>query len=408
MKHLKLLFPALLCVLCLTSCMSEEPLNQECDIECVTLGGNRLTELFYNVSQATYNVPSSSDSVRFEIKADAVAGEVPVSLTVTPGATVIHNNTSKPFVNGTALNFSNGRRHYFTVISEDGNWSRLYYIFLDNELPIDGNMSFTFEDYELEGDTPNGKYYEWKADGNAMRFFTDGIWKNGNPGFKLSRSSAKPTEYPSTPQPGLGPDGSSCVKLETMSTGPFGNMVNMRLASGSFFNGVFEVKDALKDALKATRFGSPFKHKPLKITAWIKYTPGPTFQDRKGNTVEGVTDEPDMYCILYRNTDEKGNYCVLDGYDVVSSPRIVGMARLPHHYNADGSDKLSDNPIHGIGSTWQKVELPVKYLQEVDPAILAANGYNIIIGFASSWQGAYFQGAVGSQMWIDNVTVTCE
>lgn len=406
MKHINILMTALACTGMLTaSCISEEPLNMECDIEEVVLNVENPTTLFYHDYDATQQIPSTADSVRFEVKSTATVGSLPVSLRITPGATAYLMGEVVPFENGTSLDFSNGRRQTFRIISEDGQWDRYYRIFIEKEQTSEGNLFFPFDEYALDA---TGKYYEWQAEGNAASFFTDGKWKNGNPGFKLSRSSAKPEEYPSTPVVGGGPDGSDCVKLETCSTGSFGAMVNMRIASGSFFNGVFDVSNALKDALKATRFGSPFKQKPVSVSAWMKFEPGEMFQNRTGAAVEGVTDEPDFYAIVYRNTDADGNAVMLDGNDVLTSPHIVGIARLPHHYNADGSDLLSSSPIHGITNEWQEVTLTLRYSEELDPEVLANNGYSFVISFASSWQGAYFQGAVGSKLWIDNVRVITE
>ena len=98
----------------------------------------------------------------------------------------------------------------------------------------------------------------------------------------------------------------------------------------------------------------------------------------------------------------------LDGSDVLSSPNIVGLGRLPHHYNADGSDQLTDSPIHGVTEEWQEFVIPIEYKAEVDADILKNKGYNLIIGFASSWQGAHFQGAIGSKLFIDKIRIYCE
>ena len=50
----------------------------------------------------------------------------------------------------------------------------------------------------------------------------------------------------------------------------------------------------------------------------------------------------------------------------------------------------------------------MKYTQEPDREVMENNGYSLVIGFASSWQGAYFQGAVGNKFYIDNVHVICD
>ncbi len=388
----------------LASCIAAEQPNTECDIEAVSLRLETPTDFFYHDYDTLRTVISAETDIVFIIRSYANMQSVPLSLRITDGASVFiksDDGTETPFLNGSDVDFSEERVHHFRVVSEAGAWSRSYTISVVHDVPSEGNLFIDFESYRLDA---SGKYYIW----DAPEVFTDGLWKNGNPGFKISRSSAKPMEYPSTPVAGGGPDGSACLKLETCDTGPFGRMANMRLASGSMFNGIFDVGNALKDALKATQFGSPFVHKPVQMRAWLRFEPGATFQDFDGKTVSGVTDEPDAYVVLYRNEDAEGNRVQLDGNDVLSSPYIVALGRLPHHYNEDGSDRLSNNPIHGITNEWQEVTIPVEYRAEIDDDVLENRGYSLIIGFASSWGGAHFMGAIGSKLLVDNVRLFCE
>lgn len=392
-----------LCSLMAASCIQKEQANTECDIESVSIHVDAPADVFYHDYDTMQSVISSVTDITFTTRSYAEVGWLPLTLRVTPGASVflMGTNGEEPFLNGSPVDFSEGKTRKFRVVSEDKAWSRSYNITILRDKPSEGNLSIAFDDYALD---PSGKYYVW----NAPEVFTGGTWKNGNPGFKISKSSAKPMDYPSTPAIGEGPDGGDCLKLETRDTGPFGRMVNMRIASGSMFNGIFDVDNAIKNALKATQFGSPFTHKPVQFRVWLRTETGAVFQDRQGNTVAGVVDEPDAYVVLYRNEDAEGNKIQLDGSDVLSSPNIVGLGRLPHRYNADGSDQLTDTPIHGLTSEWQEVVIPVEYKAEVDPQILADKGYSLIIGFASSWQGAYFQGAVGSKLYIDKIRLFCE
>lgn len=401
----------------MTSC-SEEPMNAECDIEMVSLHLDNPIKYFYHDYDTLQTVPSTVTDVTFLIRSYENVGSLPVTLKVTSGAKVFlpgDNEQRVEFRNGDSLDFSDEQVQQLLVVSEDGQWNRLYQISVKHDQPSEGNMFFDFNDYALDS---SGKYYVWNiTDQNAINALygggTDATWKNGNPGFKLSKSSAKPMDYPSIPVEGAGPDGSPCVKLETMDTGSFGAMVNMRMAAGSMFLGEFDVANALKDALKATRFGRPFTHKPVKMTAWLKYEPSSRpYQDKKGNTVENLIDEPDVYLIFFRNQDENGNRVVVDGNDVLTSKYIIGKARLPHHTYLDEDgverDLLGAGPIHGLTNEWQQVEFEVKYTQEPDPEILANKGYSFAVGFACSWQGAYFNGSIGNRLYVDNVNIICE
>lgn len=391
----------------MASCIASERENTECDIEAVSLHLDDPTSIFDHEYDTLCIVLSTDSNIVFPVSSDAEVHSIPTYIRITDKATAYlldDNGAEIPFVNGTSLDYSDERVHQIKVVSEDKVWSRNYILKVIHKVPSEGYQYFNFEDYFLDE-----KYYVWNAPDVFMDKTGTSTWKNGNPGFKISRSSAQPMDYPTTPVVGGGPDGSDCVKLETCDTGPFGKMVNMRIASGSLFNGVFDVGKALTaNALKSTLFGLPFAHKPSKLRVWLRYEVGRIFQDRSGKEVANVIDEPDAYIVLYRNEDAKGNPIQLDGENVLTSPYIVGLGRLPHHYRAEGGDALSNNPIHGVTNQWQEFVIPVEYRSDVDADILSHNGYSLIIGFASSWQGAYFMGAIGSKLYIDNVQLFCE
>lgn len=386
----------------LTSCIAEEPLNMECDLLELYIHSDNPGDLFYDKNDTLWTAVDYENSV-VNFKPTRISANIESYTTyirVTEGATAYLNGATEPFQNGTVLDYSDENHNYIRVVSQDGKWERQYDIYMEHEKLTGPTLTFDFEEYAIP---EKGKFYEWHVDDELSTLFPDCMWKNGNPGYKLSRSTAKPLDYPTAPAEGEGPDGSSCVKLETRDTGKFGLTAKMPIASGSLFNGKFNVSDAMTDALAATQFGAPYKYQPMMFSVWAKYEPGETFLDCQKNPVEGIIDEPDFYVVVYRNIDKDGNTVILDGNDVLSSPYIVGKARLPHNYNADGTDQMGNHPIHGVTSEWQKFTLPVEYTEELDPELLKNNGYSLIIGFASSWQGAYFNGAIGSKLWIDNI-----
>lgn len=388
-------YPTLLLagVALLSSCYGDEPLNAECDIEAVSLTLDDPKTLFYHDYDTHQEVPSASDSIGFMAHISATIGAYPVTLKTTSGSKSYLMDDSgdfQPFTNGTTVDFSAGRIRRFRIVSEDGKWSRDYKINIVNEtVSGDGTMLIDFGTYELN--EPAHKYYVWReSDPNAIRYDQ---WATGNPGFNLSKSSAKPDEYPSVAIAEGGVDGGPYLKLETRDTGAFGRMVKMPLASGSLFIGTFDVANALKDALSATRFGLPFKHKPSKVKGYYKFRRGEKFQDKTGSEVPGRLDMPDTYCVFYRNQDSNGKQVILDGADVLTSEYIVGIARIVGVQETD---------------TWTPFEMNLEYLSEVDKELLANNGYSLTLCFASSIDGAYFEGAPGNTFCVDQVILECE
>ena len=386
----------------LNSCIGDEPLNAECDIEGVEVQLDNpsaiLADGFDYSAAGRTTIQSNEDSIGFLIKYNVNVGLVPICFIVTPGAQTFiwENNTFQPFTNGSLVDFSDEKVQRFRIQSQDKAWHRDYKIcFIHDEAPAFQHSFYhiNFENFALnqsEKAKEANKYYVW-TEPDFSGSYSD-KWVTGNPGFKLSKSSAKPLEYPSVPVEDGGVDGGHCLKLETKDTGAFGKMVNMRIASGSFFLGEFDVTNALKDALAATIFGQPFKHKPVKLSGHYKFHAGAQFQDKAGNPVER-TDAPDAYVVLYRNKDAEGNFVRLNGADVLTNPNIVGLGRL------SGAVETSE---------WTAFEIPVVYSETIDDDLLANNGYSMTICFSSSIDGAYFQGAPGTTFWVDNVTLECE
>ncbi len=373
------------CALLATSCIKDEPLNSECDIEVCKVHHEASDTIFYALSDTLQKVSSVDTVINFYTRSrinPQDLSQVRVTFDLTPGATITP-------ASGSVQDFSQGGVVY-TVVSEDKLWSRTYKVrFLPRAVL---NPDFDFENVELE--QPRERFYIWFAyDQNQKR---QDLWATGNSGFALSRSSAKPHEYPSVMlEQGVSGKG---VKLETCSTGAFGAMVNMRIAAGNLFLGSFDTQNALTDAMKATRFGVPVNRKPVRFTGYYKFQPGEKFQDRYGIEVPGRVDAPDAYAVLYKNTDENGLPVTLYGDDVLTHKNIVAIARVPE-FKVTG---ISDT------SNWEYFDLPLEYKQELDMVRLSNLGYNLAVVFTSSIEGATFCGAVGSTLLIDESAIIYE
>ena len=391
-------------LLLLTSCFGDEPLNMECDITEVEIVLDNPSELFYNPDDHTNGwgpvceVSSTSENICYTVRSVDLVGERPVKFKTTANSKteILVDDAYQAFANGSLVDFSGGQARQFRITSEDGAWNRTYTISFVQKYasltPCVLNIDFDYYALSDPSKTLNDKgvYYVWEEyDANAIQ---KNQWVTGNPGFKLSKSSAKAPEYPTVAVADGGVDGGPCLKLETKDTGAFGRMVNYPIAAGSFFIGTFDVENALKNALVATRFGLPFAHKPTKMSGYYKFKAGAQFQNKQSQPVDRV-DQPDAYCVVYRNTDADDNAVLLDGSDVLSNLNIIGIAR-----------------ISGVVETdeWTHFEIPVEYTEEIDDDLLVEYGYNMTICFSSSIDGAYFEGAPGSTFYVDKVKLECE
>lgn len=378
MRYHQLIVSAIF-ALALSSCFKDEAPNAECDIIEASLHVDNPTDIFYNPTDTLVRVLYTDDNISFSVRRKADLTALAPTFRITDGATI------SP-ASGSVHDFSKGPVIY-TVTSEDKEWSRSYKVsFIPVIRTSKDTLSFNFEDYHLDS---KDKYYIWCEEHEDGNMYDD--WATGNAGYGLTNGSAGPEAYPSTVLD-EGYEGKG-VKLVTCSTGPFGQMVKLPLAAGNLFLGTFDMSIALKTPRLATGFGLPFDKKPKTFTGYYKYKPGEKFQNKDESIVEGKVDEASVYAILYRNHDEDGNPVVLNGDNVQTSPLIVAKAIAA---NIVPTDK------------WTEFTVDFSYLEDFDLDLLENRGYNLAVVFSSSDEGAFFQGAIGSTLCIDNVKIICE
>ena len=369
MKIKSVIAGIMLC-LAVTSCIQNEALNVEAAID--GCSGSDIQQCLIDPNEFTVQLYASraADPSKININFNLPAGAsiVPVQRFTEDGI-----NT---------YNFKDENPRLFKVTSEDGAFSAIYTIRLwQTEMP------FTYDFETLSSDNPYHKFTEDNpSSGTIIRRLE---LASGNPGFELTKMAKAPDGYP-TVQVNGGVDGGKCVKLETKDTGSFGSMVNMYIAAGNLFIGSFEVGQALSgNAMKATHFGFPFFYYPLRLEGWYKYKAGPTFSS-KGKPVEGRKDECDIYGVLYETDD---NVQFLDGSTSLNSPNIVALAR-----------NIKELPETDI---WKQFNFKFEPQngKSIDPDKLGKGIYKLAIVFSSSVDGAKFEGAVGSTLYIDKVTI---
>ena len=369
MKIKSVIAGIMLC-LAVTSCIQNEALNVEAAID--GCSGSDIQQCLIDPNEFTVQLYASraADPSKININFNLPAGAsiVPVQRFTEDGI-----NT---------YNFKDENPRLFKVTSEDGAFSAIYTIRLWRT-----EMPFTYDFETLSSDNPYHKFTEDNpSSGTIIRRLE---LASGNPGFELTKMAKAPDGYP-TVQVNGGVDGGKCVKLETKDTGSFGSMVKMYIAAGNLFIGSFEVGQALSgNAMKATHFGFPFFYYPLRLEGWYKYKAGPTFSS-KGKPVEGRKDECDIYGVLYETDD---NVQFLDGSTSLNSPNIVALAR-----------NIKELPETDI---WKQFNFKFEPQngKSIDPDKLGKGIYKLAIVFSSSVDGAKFEGAVGSTLYIDKVTI---
>ena len=393
-KYSKLITATILsgCLTTLSSCFKEEPLNAECDIEQAYIHADNkilLNFLFTNPSDTLVNVQSDQTNIEFTMRPFAALTKQAPIFRLTPGATISPES-------GSLQDFSKGPVTY-TVTSEDKQWSRTYQVSIKKgQTTMPNEIEFEFENAYL-----SRGYYNWQENWNGNKL---DIWATGNSGFQMSNSSSKPEEYPTV----MIEDGhkGKGVKLTTQRTSKIAYMVHKPIAAGNLFIGQFDATDALRDAMKATKFGHPFSFsaKPAKLEGWYKYQAGEKFTDKNMKELDRH-DYGTIYAVLYENIDENGDAVVLYGDNVQTSKQIVALALV--------GETRDDNGQPAIGNTpeWHHFSVDFDYQsygKTIDPVKLKNGGYSLSIVCSSSSDGANFLGAVGSTLWIDSFKLICK
>lgn len=389
---LKNVFAGMMMCLAITSCIQDEGLNIEAAIDGCSGSNIQLSTINTYSKTVSIYVSKATDLSALEIQF-----ELPEGADIEPVDAAANDHAPK-------YDFSNSKvpvtseqtleqyQRKFRVTSESRTTEAVYMItVIKSELPTE----YHFENIE-DGNNKYHIFYEFNLQKAEML-----QWASGNPGFNLTGMARSPLDYITIQSQGYMGKG---VKLETKSTGSFGAGVSMPIAAGNLFIGSFEVGNALKDAMKATKFGFPFYKHPTRLSGYYKFKPGTDYTsftlgtDGKKNFFIDASmngkDKGDIYAVLYE-ADNVEDF--LDGYNSLNSPKIVSLARIK-------SEDVKET------SEWTSFDLPfvLQNSKTINDDMLAAGKYKLAIVFSSSVEGAAFKGSVGSTLWIDEVTIHCE
>lgn len=397
-------------VLAATSCIQDEALNTECDIITCSFPSEIV------VSDPTI----TNNRVTVNVVPDADISKLAPTFTLTEGATI------SP-ASGSVQNFLNADDHTvnYTVTSQDGEWRKTYRVQVVQQLKP---SEYLFNKVELDPTKKYSIFNEYDENGNFLM-----AWSSGNPGYvmcgeanKAARAAYGKDNYKGHiweffPTLAVFPEGTTMktdndnvtsfvnggkyaqpeyIRLVTRSTGGFGAQVKMPIAAGNIFQGEFDLGSAVSQPREATRFGEPYNYKPVKLSGEYRFKAGDVFTDGKGNVVVGRKDIFSIYAIFFESDDDVKFIDSNVHYNDFMHPNMVALANL------------TDAHETGLGDDdWVKFEIEFdydKYKKAVNADLLAKGVYRLGIVIASSAEGDYFRGAVGSTLDVRNIKVTNE
>lgn len=219
-------------------------------------------------------------------------------------------------------------------------------------------------------------YYEPGADVAST------IWGTGNPGTQiLGKLATVPYE--------LGDD-NLAAHLETYDLGLAGIPLKTPIASGSIFTGYFD-SDKLDptNPEAAVVFGTLFTGRPDKIRFRYSYVPGPVNKDRNGNVLD-YDDSCDIYALLEIRLAGKTQRLATAWFrSDATQPEIISKEMEMVYGPLDDSYPDYMKPDNNDFVTGDSA----KYMLPTHITFVASSSYN----------GANFAGAIGSELIIDDV-----
>ena len=297
------------------------------------------------------NINADSKLINVYVNKGADLSKQKLEFVIPEGATIKINDQVAGDTEATYDFSEEPHSRKFTVTSEDGQWKPVYTV---NVVLAELPTSFNFE--ELLPSNDYDIFYEFQP-GTSQEISKVLQWSSGNPGFS------------------------------------FGASVKMYIAAGNLFIGTFEVGNALANPRKATNFGFQFDKRPKTLKGHYKFKAGDVYS-AEGKPQEGVRDKCDIYAVMY---EAENNSVMLNGDDVFTSDKLVSLARIKPEDVVE-SDQ------------WTDFEIPFEPVKGrvIDDTKLKNGEYKLGIVFSSSVDGAYFKGAVGSTLYVDEVELICE
>ncbi len=370
---IKTVFALCIALISVSSCIQDEPLNAECDIVAVILPDGLLNR----------QPRIDNDKITLIVKKDVSVIALAPEFELTPGATI-----EPP--SGTVRNFLFPQK--YVVTSQDGQWSKEYTVTVQrsNTFSLDYGFENVRQKDAIGGICSYDVFYEVGTAGNETL-----TWASANPAFALTLQGSTPSTFP-TYQVEDGVVG-KCVALTTRSTGSFGNRAGKPMAAGNLFIGDFDMENAMNNPLQSTHFGAPFENEPAYMSGYYKYVPGETYcepdADGKLVPVPGKTDMFNLYAVLF---EVKDGAEWLDGTNVLAedNQQIISTATLPDRHSS---------------SEWVEFNVPfvLRPGKSIDKEKLSQGKYSLAIVFSSSEDGDFFCGAIGSTLWVDEVSISC-
>ncbi|MBS2101123.1 PCMD domain-containing protein [Carboxylicivirga linearis] len=213
------------------------------------------------------------------------------------------------------------------------------------------------------------------------------IWGTGNQGTQiLGKLATTPFDIGG---------GNLAAKMETLDNGKLVGTFGAPISAGSIFTGVFNPDNIdPSNPQAAIEFGTPFIGRPLKLKFKYSYTPGTENKDKKGNIL-AYGDACDIYALL----------------EVRLGGKTERLATAWFRSDQNQNDFTTQEVTFTYGeldNTYPDYMLPIGHdFVSTDSAAFILPTHITFVA-SSSFDGANFAGAIGSELILDDVELIYE
>lgn len=252
---------------------------------------------------------------------------------------------------------------------------------------IESGMTATVNT-EPGSQVPNSDFEEWHKSGAASYPYAQGgteFWGTGNPGATALGNSFNLTSESTDVRPGSA--GKYSARLETKKPSIVGIG---KLAAGNIFVGSFGEISGMGGTVNMGR-AFEFNAKPKALRVWYKYTPVGTDKGRIFVALINMTDGKSTSHVVNTNKADNTTFSPDDEFLYVDK---TDPATLQGHVIGYG-DLMLETKV----DDWTMMEIPITYREKYSEE----KSNVLMITATASYRGDYFEGEVGSLMYLDDI-----
>lgn len=276
---------------------------------------------------------------------------------------------------GDVVDFTNPVQ--FIVTAENGNKQVYTVIVKLSQAEIQLNNS-NFQDWYTV--TGSNSYYEPGISKDET------IWGTGNPGVV---TLGAPNVYP------YGSPENVHAILKTVEL-PLGKLLGQGIGAGSLFTGFFKLN--LSNPVSSAKFGIPYSARPTSFSVRYKYSPGPVVKDGKLVELPNSKDSCDIGIILTNRSTEPYKQVAIAYFRSGENVTEWKTLSLSFKYGQISSPAIYERPkdVYILENNKERL-VPVVWGTGTEKPT------HITVVFVSSHRGDFFEGAPGSELFIDDL-----